>query len=1097
MSARRFPKGVVWATQLVAAAAVWVSFTAGGCSSSDNGGGSDSGTGGDHSVTVDSGGGADQTVADSGHPDGTSEANPCTGGQTSCNGSCVDLTSDTNNCGACNAKCGSGLVCSKGACSIVCGSGTTQCGAGCYDLQTDSNNCGSCGTKCTGSQVCNAGQCTTACGPGSTLCGASCVNTTSDNANCGSCGTICAAGTVCGGGHCSITCPGTETACVSGGGDGGAGTGVCTDTKSDVNNCGQCGNVCGQGLVCNGGTCALTCTTGLVNCNGACIDPKTNSQFCGAAGACAADAGSAGTACTNGQTCVNGTCSLTCPTGQVICGGKCVDPSNNNQFCGATAGCGVGGQGSAGSACTGGAVCSQGKCSANCATGLVLCNGICIDPQTNAQFCGATGTCSGPSAGTACPSGEVCASGQCQLTCQAGFINCGGKCINPLTDTTYCGASANCGAGDQGVKCPVGYVCSNAQCQISCTAGFIACGTAPNQVCINPLVDPVYCGAAGSCSVANTAGPPPASPNNSGNANSQGQNCSATPGYVCNGSGQCSLSCPPTSPVKCGTICVNPNSDPNHCGASGTCSAAPGPVSANDVPSGNSYSTANFAGYTCGAAPTTGFGTGWVCDGTGHCQLECPTASQVVCPEPSSSPPNNVPTCIDPTSSPTNCGASGPSNTVNGVINGCGVTSGSKGHNCATDFGVGYQCVNSTCQLVCQSGQAKCMVNGIATCVDPATSPTNCGATPGGACNVAPIGANPPNTAPTNGGDPNYQGEKCPALTQCGANTLGGGALYVCDSTCTANQIPCPAGAPPYCANYKTDNANCGSCGTACNTAANPLTTCGLKTGAPNGYGCNSTCATGQTTCPGASPPGTAYCADLSVDTNNCGTTVANGCGHKCPTGNVCSNGTCTNTCQSPDSLCTQTGTPYCANLSNSNSNCGTCGTACGGTCLPTGGSPPGQCCPAGSTLVCGGTCINGDSDVNNCGSCGHKCAGGQVCQQGGCQTLFCTTYKWGVGSTNGGATPSPFTCPSGATQWCYPSPISATDPAQAAQACSTCYNATCGLSNGDCAGNGYALTANSSGPTFGYVGGGCSSEPAGRVWFYSSSYEYYGTWAP
>lgn len=41
----------------------------------------------------------------------------CTGGQTTCNGVCVDLSSNDENCGACNFACSTGLSCVAGACT--------------------------------------------------------------------------------------------------------------------------------------------------------------------------------------------------------------------------------------------------------------------------------------------------------------------------------------------------------------------------------------------------------------------------------------------------------------------------------------------------------------------------------------------------------------------------------------------------------------------------------------------------------------------------------------------------------------------------------------------------------------------------------------------------------------------------------------------------------------------------------------------------------------------------------------------------------------------------------------------------------------------
>lgn len=112
------------------------------------------------------------------------------------------------------------------------------------------------------------------------------------------------------------------------------------------------------------------------------------------------------------------------------------------------------------------------------------------------------------------------------------------------------------------------------------------------------------------------------------------------------------------------------------------------------------------------------------------------------------------------------------------------------------------------------------------------------------------------------------------------------------------------------------------------------------------------------------------------------------------------------------------------------------------------------------------------------------------------CQTLHCFAFQLTPGNTMVGSPgPMPFACPSNATQWCDSKPIDPTDATQAAKACAVCYGAPCVMSMGDCAGPGFSAVAGI-GPTFGYQGGGCSMEPAGRIWDFGGSYSYYGVWA-
>ena len=1072
MSHVRLPSRTLVTIHATLMALFFTVVTAGGCSSSNSGS-----SGGPDGSTTDSSMTTDATMG-------------CPNGQMSCSGSCVNVQNDPHNCGTCGATCGGGLVCASGECSVSCPMAKpTNCSGACSNTQTDFDNCGMCGNTCQPGQVCNMGMCGNVCSAPTKDCSGSCVDETSDPANCGACGNACGKNLVCASSVCATSC-GTLTTCLT---DGGS---YCTNTASDNLNCGTCGTVCTNGELCSSGKCVVSCPTGQINCGvGGCVDANNSTQYCGATLGCGIEGGSAGNVCAQGQACVNGMCQVACMTGQIGCPNVgCVDPKSSNQFCGASLGCGVGDAGSAGTDCTNGTVCSNGSCQATCGSGLVLCSvggtPTCVDPTTNGSFCGATTGCGvggKGSAGTTCTNGNVCSSGSCSPTCGNGQVLCDGMCVDPTTNPFWCGAVAPCAAGpDQGQICQTGHVCTNGNCEVtcaptqalcggsngtcidpetsplfcgatvgtcanpgqdctstaqgfgpgwvcsggpspqcilSCQAGLVDCLVGTVQTCIDPLTDPSFCGAtvnpgdggvgsATSCGQGSTSG---------------GANCANAPygaGFSCVG-GNCELTCLGTQ-AKCldpnthQLSCVDPTSDTTNCGATGGCGLDGGTAGYNCVDGGN------------GAA---GSGAGWVCTGTqasnSVCSLNCQTGQA-----------NCGGTCTNGQSSLTHCGAVGVTAGNTGGACSCGWTGETACTGGTTDpnyAGVdctaggtktGFACVDNVCTLECAAGLARCDYDpnnpASGTCIDPVTSTTHCGATPGGGCNAGqPLGS------------ANYPGEPCVpgSLTQCGSitNPNDGGALIQCVNSC----LPLPAqtacineGNPPaaYCANQQTDNNNCGACGTVCSS----LTTCGLDSGtyvvASDGgvtdnsaaWGCNSTCLPNQTAClnPEAGAP---YCAYLATDINNCGTSAATGCGNVCqpidggPT--VCSGGVCKANCDPGLTNCSSNGTAFCANTTIDVNNCGNCGVKCN----PHSSTPicvDSVCCgnfsgnyhsALAANNVCGGQCTNTLTDSNNCGpappanSCSSANGGtGTVCGSGSCTNGVCDTLV------------SSLTCPSG-----------------------------------------------------------------------------------
>jgi len=427
------------------------------------------------------------------------------------------------------------------------------------------------------------------------------------------------------------------------GGPCGPGTvrcgGTCVDTNSDPAHCGGCNQPCDPGELCSAGSCALSCQQGLVECAERCIDPLSDLTYCGAADDCQGQ--NAGESCDPGEVCSAGSCALSCQQGLVKCAGKCVDPLSDLTFCGAADDC----QGAnAGEACDPGEVCSTGTCALSCQQGLVDCNGKCIDPLTDRTFCGATDPCDAASSGDTCDPGEVCSAGSCALSCQQGLVECAGTCIDPLTDRNFCGASGDCLGQSSGEACDPGEVCSAGSCALSCQQGLVECA----GTCIDPLTDRNFCGASSDCL-----------------GQSSGEQCN--PGQICD-SGSCKLSCQPGL-IDCFGTCVNPLSDRNFCGASSDCQ---GPN----------------AGEVCD--------TGQICSG-GSCILSCPQG-QIDCDN----------SCIDPLTDLTYCGAS----------------SDCQGQNAGETCGPSEVCADGSCELSCPQGQIVCDDS----CTDPLTDHDHCGA---------------------------------------------------------------------------------------------------------------------------------------------------------------------------------------------------------------------------------------------------------------------------------------------------------------------------------------------------------------------------------
>jgi hypothetical protein len=201
---------------------------------------------------------------------GTSTAQVNVAACSLCGAWCVDLTNDSENCGACGAQVPDGAACKSG--KVTCAGGFTRCGNQCVNTQTDINNCGACGKAVVGG-TCQSGA--PVCSWGAEFCGTGCVDTKSNSQNCGRCGAVCPNGYACYNGACS--CPSGTQIC-------GAG---CVDVMNDESNCGTCGKTCSSGYYCS---------------SGSCVYGSGGSGGGGGGGGCSMNCGSVGLSCC-GSTC--------------------------------------------------------------------------------------------------------------------------------------------------------------------------------------------------------------------------------------------------------------------------------------------------------------------------------------------------------------------------------------------------------------------------------------------------------------------------------------------------------------------------------------------------------------------------------------------------------------------------------------------------------------------------------------------------------------------------------------------------------------------------------------------------------------------------
>jgi Cys-rich repeat protein len=279
---------------------------------------------------------------------GCTDDSRCGGGQKCCGGACTDVSKDASNCGGCGAACSiphATAACAGGMCGLAaCNPGYGDCNKnpsdGCEtNLHTDPVNCAVCGAKCSFPNARVA--CSDGCYIGACLYGFDDCNgknddgcetsVISDKKNCGACGNACNnpphAQAACVNAACRLAaCDPGFSDC-----DGNPANGCEVQTGIDKNNCGACGNQCGQGLVCINSSCTCPqcnfpnaksacknlvcvmgdCLPGWADCN---QNPKDGCEV--QIGKDKANCGACGNACPPMNGCIDGVCVMGCLNGQ-------------------------------------------------------------------------------------------------------------------------------------------------------------------------------------------------------------------------------------------------------------------------------------------------------------------------------------------------------------------------------------------------------------------------------------------------------------------------------------------------------------------------------------------------------------------------------------------------------------------------------------------------------------------------------------------------------------------------------------------------------------------------------------------------------------